>query len=162
MIDLDDLEPEFREKLVCIIRECIAADFTLDIKVGTLSVEQQAKLWRRSRTDSEIDHAIFELEQEKCPFLAEILRRANSPVGTAVTDKMPGFSWHNFGEEVEVCMPEDKADLTILKKVVKKHDLTLSNSFVGDISIRKSPFENPLDVYKAQEIDKLMREKWGS
>ena len=63
MIDLDGLEPEFRAKLVALIRDCLANDITLDVKKGIISAQEQAKLWRRSRTDNEIDHGIFELEQ---------------------------------------------------------------------------------------------------
>jgi len=161
MIDLDELDSDFRDKLVNVIRDSLAIGMALDIRVGTLNVQQQAKLWRRSRTDNEIDHGIFELEQENCPFLAEVLRRANSPAGVAVTGDMPGFTWQNFGEEVEIHSTSHSI-ATDLMKIAKKYDLTVGESFLGNVSLRKSPFSTPLEVYKASEIDKLMQEKWGS
>jgi hypothetical protein len=160
MIDFETLEPEFRDKLIAVNRDCIANGFNLCITSGTVSVEEQAKLWRRSKSDTEIDHAIFDLEQSKCPFLVDVLRKGYTEVGNELTDKLPGFSWKNFGEEVEVVASE--AEIPVIKKAAKKHGLSLGDSFLGNKVLYKSSFETPLQVFTAQEIDQLMEKKWGN
>jgi hypothetical protein len=162
MIDLDGLEPEFRTKLIAVIRECLAAGMQIEPEIGIISVQEQAKSWRRSSTDNEIDQAIFKFTSEGCQYLAGVLTKANSPVGSPITDKLPGYAWHNYGEEVEFNIPANKDSLAMLKKAAKKQDLTVDISFSGNISVRKSPFACPKEVYTAQEIDKIMHEKWGS
>ena len=93
--------------------------------------------------------------------MAEVLRKSNSPVGVSVTDKLPGFCLHNYGEQVELGCLTEKNEIAHLKKLAKKHDLTISEAFSGNLAIHKSPFISPNQVYSVQEIDKLMFDKWG-
>ena len=162
MIDLSELESEFRDKLIHVIRDCVAAGIDLNLEVGTLSAEDQSKLWRRSRSDVQIDHAIYDFREQKCTFLADILEKSNTSIGVCVTNDLPGLTWHNYGEQIETGLPHDSDKHLLLIKIAKKHDLTLGLSYAGNITIRKSPFVSPLEVYKLQEIDEIMQEKWGS
>jgi hypothetical protein len=58
----------------------------------------QAKLWRQSRSAAEVDARIQSLKDQNAPFLAHCLESVGPQHGPPVTNAIPGYSWHQWGE----------------------------------------------------------------
>lgn len=69
---------------------------------GLRTLEEQAKLWRQSRSTSVINLQIQKLRDLKCDFLADVIINVG-PQKTAqwATNAIPGLSWHNWGMAVD-------------------------------------------------------------
>jgi hypothetical protein len=63
--------------------------------------EQQAKLWRQSRSLVEINQAIATLRNSGASYLAEVLDSVGPQHGDEVTKVLPGNSWHQWGEALD-------------------------------------------------------------
>ena len=171
MIDLETLEPEFRERLLSVIETCAADRFRLIPEVGAIDPFLQARLWRQSRSDAEIDEAIADLKAQNCIYLAEVLEETEGKLGPKVTDSLPGLSWHNWREAVKVgiydncgreLMNHDEKAISVLRKAIKKHKLNSGENWGKSLFyIQKSTFENPKNLMSMLEIDKTMYDMWG-
>lgn len=64
---------------------------------GLRTLEDQAKLWRQSRSRGEVVAKINELRLNKAFFLSDVLEKVGPQQGPHVTNAIPGFSWHNWG-----------------------------------------------------------------
>lgn len=96
--DLDTLVPEFREKFEKLLIVCKNSGFTFVPFYTLRTPQEQARLWRQSRSRSQIDAKISELRSNKCNFLADCIEGAGPQNGRRVTGAIPGQSWHNWGE----------------------------------------------------------------
>ena len=65
------------------------------------SPQIQAQFWAQGRTVSEIQTEIKKLEKEKAFFLGECLENAEIKEGKIITNVLPGYSWHQWGEAVD-------------------------------------------------------------
>lgn len=65
---------------------------------------EQARLWRQSRSHEEIQRAILKLRQEGALFLADILASVGPQYGRWATNNLPGQSWHQYGEAIDVVL----------------------------------------------------------
>lgn len=99
--DLSTLTPEFRNRFEDLIAECSKVGIEMRPYFSLRTPEQQARLWRQSRTAEEIAPTIQWLEQSGAPFLAKVLDKVGSQAGPHVTNALPGFSWHQWGEAVD-------------------------------------------------------------
>ena len=61
----------------------------------------QAKYWCQSRSVSEIDTAITELRQKKANFLVSCIEAVGPIEGPKITNALPGYSWHQWGEALD-------------------------------------------------------------
>lgn len=94
---LDSLDPDFREKAVSLLINCKARGVEMKPYIGLRHPLEQARLWRQSRSDMEIQKKILQLEQLECDFLLECLLGAGGAIGAHATNNCAGESWHNFG-----------------------------------------------------------------
>lgn len=63
---------------------------------------EQAKLWRRSRSTAMVLERIKALRDNGADFLAKVLEDVGpQPSGKKVTNAIPGYSWHQWGEAVD-------------------------------------------------------------
>lgn len=94
---LSDLTIATREKAETVIQKC--SDIGVDILIYcTLrSVEEQSKLYRQSRSWSEIKDKILALNNRGFVTLANILDNVGPCNGPAVTNAGPGESFHAYG-----------------------------------------------------------------
>ena len=96
---LDDLIPEAREKAETVRRACSeAAGFDLLIYCTLRSLEEQARLYRQSRTRVEIDAKLQKYRGRGLGFLADVLESVGPCYGRHVTNAAPGESWHNYAQ----------------------------------------------------------------
>ena len=61
----------------------------------------QAALWRQSRAKEQINAAISNLEKHGGDYLAKVLADVGPQNGPHVTNALPGYSWHQWGEAID-------------------------------------------------------------
>lgn len=96
---LEDLLEEMRGKAKTIRLACKeAGGFDLLIYCTLRSLEEQARLFRQSRSRQEIDVKMQKLRSRGFTFLAEIIENVGPCYGDHVTNAAPGESWHNYAQ----------------------------------------------------------------
>lgn len=100
-VSLDDLEPEFRDLVKATLSDCKAAGVDMVPYFTIRTPLVQAKLWRQSRTTSQIRDKIQQLRDASADFLADCIEEAGPQNGPRVTGAIPGLSWHQWGEAVD-------------------------------------------------------------
>ena len=96
---LEDLVDKMREKAEVVKQACReAGGFDLLIYCTRRPLEEQARLFRQSRSRRQIDLKIQKYRNRGFPFLADILESVGPCYGEHVTNAGPGESWHNFGQ----------------------------------------------------------------
>lgn len=102
-------QEEFRVRLKEVIRICEDSGIVLLPYCVVRTCEEQARLYRKSRTTEEIRRKIQSLRDRGMPFLADILDGVGPQAGTLgrhVTNAGPGESWHQYGLAAD-CVPLD-------------------------------------------------------
>lgn len=103
-----DLVPSFHAEVSDVIDLCKEKNVII-VPYSTLRDPwEQAKLWRQSRGESEIQRAIKRLKDGGAKWLAEVIESVDPQYGNHVTDALPGMSWHQWGEAVD-CYVADHA-----------------------------------------------------
>lgn len=95
---LNKLTPETKEKALIVLDVCKKNDIDLLIYCTLRRLNEQAKLYRQSRSWSEIKLKIQKFRNRGYYFLAEIIEEAGPCYGNHVTNAAPGESWHNYAE----------------------------------------------------------------
>jgi len=99
--NIDLLVPELKEKAQALVEK---APFEVLIYCTVRSAEEQAKLWRQSRSTKVIKEKIEVLNRYGHKELAEILNGVGPQSGPPVTHAGPGESWHQYGQAFD-CVP---------------------------------------------------------
>lgn len=119
--DLSLLVPDFLEVIHRVLSECYELGIEMRPYYTLRDPWTQARLWRQSRSLEEIMEAIRKLEHNGAPFLAHVLHAVGSQNGARVTNELPGFSWHQWGEAVDCYWHLDgNAEWSTRKKVTIK------------------------------------------
>lgn len=79
------------------VEKCKVQGVELLIYTPLRTLEEQAKLYRQSRTISQIEKKIIELNKNGFSFLADILKGVGPQNGPHTTNAAPGEPWHNYG-----------------------------------------------------------------
>jgi peptidoglycan L-alanyl-D-glutamate endopeptidase CwlK len=99
--DMNLLTTEFNAVAMKLVDNCLKKGINM-IPYETLrSPFVQAKYWRQSRNITEIDSAISTFKKEGASFLAYCLEYVGPQRGPKVTNALPGFSWHQWGEALD-------------------------------------------------------------
>lgn len=96
--DLNTLTPATKEKALLVLDLCKQADFDLLIYCTLRSLQEQAKLYRQSRSRNEINVKIEKFKNRGYQFLADIIEEVGPSNGPHRTNAGPGESWHNYAE----------------------------------------------------------------
>ena len=99
--DLNDLTNEMRTHVDNLLEECRAQGYEMRPYFTLRTAQEQAQLWRQSRTNKEITQKIQELQSNGAPFLADVIQRVGDQNGPKVTNAIPGLSWHQWGEAMD-------------------------------------------------------------
>jgi peptidoglycan L-alanyl-D-glutamate endopeptidase CwlK len=97
--EISDLIPELAEKAKQVQLLCQERSVDLLIYCTYRSLEEQAKLYRKSRTLAQIEQKANQFREKGFSFLAEVLMDVGpqaGKLGEHVTNAGPGESWHNF------------------------------------------------------------------
>jgi peptidoglycan L-alanyl-D-glutamate endopeptidase CwlK len=96
--DLNSLKPVVKKKAERVIDVCGQVDVDILIYCTLRTLEEQARLYRQSRSWVEIKNKILTYEKNGFGFLGKIIDSVGPCTGPHVTNAGPGESWHNYGE----------------------------------------------------------------
>ena len=100
-ISLEGLVPEFRTNALALLADLAIRGIEMRPCAALRSPREQAILWRQSRAREEIEGAASRLRSQGAFFLAETLVSVGPQHGQHVTNSLPGFSWHQWGEAID-------------------------------------------------------------
>jgi peptidoglycan LD-endopeptidase CwlK len=100
-ISLDDLDPDFRNKLDRTINGCFGRGVKIVPYFGIRTPLQQGALWRQSRSLDQVSEKILDLKAKGAVFLAHCIESVGPQHGPPVTNAIPGYSWHQWGEAMD-------------------------------------------------------------
>lgn len=178
--ELSILIPEFRKKLIEAITACKARKVRIEVLKTIVTPTEQASLWQQGRTKTDAGLKILALENANAPYLADCFRRSQPQETKLVTDQLPGFSWHQWGEAASVIWVDGTGRLNwsntkiceaingyhVLAEEAEKLGL-VSASRYGDgfnewSTVQFRPFKSPGDMYPIVEIDTEMKKRFGT
>lgn len=101
-IDFSLLDPCFAHNIQSLINDCKNEGYNLIPQCGYRSLEEQARIWRRSRSTQKVNEEINALQSQGCDYLASVLEKVGTQKTAAWgTNAIPGLSWHNWGHAVD-------------------------------------------------------------
>ncbi len=115
---LDTLNPDFRRRLEALLNALHDRHIDLRVSTALRTPQEQARLWRQSRSAAEIVAAIAHLKSGGAHFMADTLAAAGRCSGPPVTKSLPGLSWHQWGEAADCFWLVDGAAEWSTSKVV--------------------------------------------
>lgn len=100
---LPRLNPDFGVQVQSVLNALLEEGVVMRPYSGMRSPLEQALLWAQSRTPLECELMARRLEEERAPFIAQVLRRALfiCMPGRWATNNLPGQSWHSFGMAID-------------------------------------------------------------
>jgi len=171
--DLEFLDDDFRPLVNTLLDNCIKRGVLMVPSETIRSPFQQAIYWCQSRTVAEIDSVITNLKQQKADFLASCIEAAGVMEGPKITNALPGYSWHQWGEALDCYWQMDgKAiwDTEILINGTNGYEvyatearkLKLEAGFywttIKDaVHVQFREAGSPLDLYTVEEINEIMK-----
>ncbi len=168
---VDDLIPEVRERYFLVKEKCLKKGFDILLYCTLRTLEEQAILWRQTRTKNEINKRIADLNKRGFDFLANVIIKVGpqqGPLGKHITNAYPGASWHNYSEAFD-CVPllNGKAIWDTKNTCWQIYgDAVVSSglNWAGNWKTFKefphaqlSPYGNPLNIHKPKEIYDMLK-----
>ena len=171
--NLGDLIPEVRQKVNLVLNDCETQGVDVLIYCTLRPLEEQARLYRQSRSWEEIRAKMLKLEERGFGFLADIIGLVGPCSGPHVTDAAPGESWHGFKEAFDgvpmiggtpAWKYEDAPEAwDVYGQACRDADLNWAgdwNSFKELFHAQLREGSNPLKIYNAVEV-KIILERNG-
>ena len=166
---LKDLVPEVRAIFQAFLDDCEGQGLPLLVHSGLRSLEEQARLYRRSRSPLQIGHKVDELREAGFGFLADKLESVGpQPTGPWATSAAPGESWHNYGMAIDaVLMVDGKPDWDIhfppkwhqVGDIAVKHGLEWAGNWKKScefVHFQAGRGNNPLNNLTPEQARKLL------
>src|SRR2546430_3224690 len=100
---IEDLVGPLQPQARVLIANCMAKGVEMRPYQTLRDPFEQARLWRQSRPREEIERKVGELTSGGALFLVHCLESVGPQSGDPVTNAVPGFSWHQWGEAMD-CM----------------------------------------------------------
>lgn len=176
--DLNDLVPEFKTQVEALLAACDASGYPMRQFFTLRSPFEQGKLWRQSRTRQQVDRKIEELRNNGAEFLARCIESVGPQDGRHVTNAIPGYSWHQWGEAVDCFwLVNGDAEWSTRKKIngkngyvnyatlAKSMDLSAGGFWISfkdwpHVQLRHE--SNPGKVFSLQQINQAMADRFGA
>ncbi|GAB5387105.1 MAG: hypothetical protein Alpg2KO_00730 [Alphaproteobacteria bacterium] len=167
--DLNDLQPEFGCKVKKLLTDLGAGGHEFRPFFTVRTPQEQARLWRQSRSREQIQKAIESLKLKGAPYLAEVLDSVGPQFGRHVTGALPGLSWHQHGLAVDCfCMINGEAEwsskfYTPYANAARAAGLNAGHfwpRFKDSVHIQQAN-DRVLDRYSWPELDRRMRNGFG-
>jgi peptidoglycan LD-endopeptidase CwlK len=98
---LAGLDPDFRTLLDNTLANCAGHNLTMVPYFGIRTPFQQGALWRQSRSAAQVVAKVTDLKSKGAHFLAHCIESVGSQHGPPVTNAIPGYSWHQWGEAMD-------------------------------------------------------------
>jgi peptidoglycan LD-endopeptidase CwlK len=170
---LDDLVPELKEKAEQLVANCKKLHVDILIYCTLRDLEDQARLYRQSRSSQDIRNKVDQLKREGFGFLGDVITKVGpqfGKLGQHVTNAVPGQSWHNLKEAFDaVPIINGKAEWKtshphwkIYGQEVMKLGLDWGGSWKSfkdypHCQLRKGTL-NPMRVYTSGDLEKRLKE----
>ena len=171
MADLSLLDPRFRAQVELVLRRCQERGYLLVPFFGLRSPQEQARLWRQSRTVETIEQTIKTLARAGALYLSGVLSEVGSHSGRWATNCLPGQSWHQHGLAVD-CFVVGQGGHAVWNPLHDGYRVYAEQAI--EVGLEAGYFWPKRDVvhiqYHAEKVskrftwvalDNLMREKFG-
>lgn len=100
-IPLTGLDPAFTASLKATLDACAAEGAPMVPYFGIRTPFEQGKLWRQSRSVDQVADRVADLRARGADFLAHCIDSVGPQHGPQVTNAIPGYSWHQWGEAMD-------------------------------------------------------------
>lgn len=164
------LVPEFREKVEAVLADCKQQGFDLRPFCTQRTVDEQARLWRQSRSKEEIDEQVGMLRIKGATWLAQVMQRVGPQYGRHVTNALPGASWHNWSEAIDCFVYDtvavwdaDHPGYAAYATAAKARGLEAGfywSRFQDAVHVQQR-HDPVLKTHTWEEVDGIMRAKFG-
>jgi len=167
--NIKDLAPDVQIAANLIVGGCANEDVDIMIYCTLRPLEEQARLYRQSRSRVEIKHKIEKFRNRGLDFLADILQHIGPCHGPHVTNAAPGESWHGYAEAFDavpmiggkpVWKYEDAPfEWNMYGSMAKEAGLNWSGdwkSFKEIAHAQKRHGSNPLKEYSSDKIKEML------
>jgi hypothetical protein len=175
--ELSDLVPEFRPVVENLLATCQQDGYVMRPFFTQRTPSEQGKLWRQSRSTAQVRARLADLRGQGADFLAECIESVGPQNGPHVTNAIPGFSWHQWGEAVDCFwLLDGQAEWSTRRQVngvngyvnyaTQARTLGLTaggfwSSFQDWPHVQLREASNPGKAFSLQQIDRAMRERFG-
>jgi peptidoglycan L-alanyl-D-glutamate endopeptidase CwlK len=162
--NLGTLVPEFRSKVEELISECAKRDVEIRPFCTLRTPAEQARLYRQSRSSAQVDQAIQMLRDKRASFLASILEGVGPQHGKPVTNAIPGNSWHQWGEAVDMMVIVDgNAEWNDLSGYAVMADVAIGLDLTAGYFWKfQDNVASPIGLMQWHEIDYEMSRRFGA
>ena len=180
---MSDLKPGFRAEVKTLLKSCKDKGVETKPFFTLRTPEEQARLWRQSRSTQEVKDAIASLDRDGAPYLAKVLRDVGPHYGQPVTNALPGNSWHQWGKACDCywLVETGKAEWSSAKKITLP-DGTKGNGYriYADLAkaqrltaggfwtspkdwphVQQHAESSPCKLQSWPDIEKAMKKKFG-
>lgn len=171
--ELSLLIPEFRKKLVEAIEATKNRGFNIEVLTTLITPLQQAAYWKQGRSATDAELKSLALANGGARYLADCMTKAVPKETNLVTEDLPGFSWHQWGEAASVVWVDGSRKLNT--SPVFKERPTNQNGyqlfseecatvglFLGRFNLAQlRPEKSPVELYSLADIDAEMRKRYG-
>lgn len=171
---IEDLIPEMQDSARRVVNRCADTDVDLLIYCTLRTLEEQAILFRKTRTRWAIEKKIEALRTNGFSYLGDIIEGIgpqHGPLGHHVTHAGPGESWHNYARAFDaVPIVSGKAAWDILAFASEWEVYGESSEAVGLtwagrwVRFKEYPHSqimagsNPLKQYDPKAIQSMLKE----
>lgn len=176
-ITLEGLDARLRNRIETLLARCLEEGIEMRPYTAVRTPLEQAMLWRQSRAREEIQLKIADLRQKGARYLVRCLEEAGSQHGPHVTDALPGFSWHQWGEAVDCFwLVDQKAEWSTRRLVDSRNGYQHYASAAAGLQltagglwarfkdwphVQLRPDNSPLGVMSLADIDAQMAERFA-
>jgi len=174
---IEDLVGAMQTQAHALIANCLAKGVEMRPYQTLRDPFEQARLWRQSRAREEIERKIAELTSAGALFLAHCIESVGRQSGDPVTNAIPGFSWHQWGEAMD-CMwiVDGAAEWSTTRKVSGVNGYRVYADEAVSLGLTAGGFfrslkdwphaqlrsaGSPLGAVSLSEIDGTMKERFG-
>lgn len=167
------LIPQFRSLIVAAIAATRSRGFVIEPYLTLLSPMQQAAKWRQGRSGIDAELKMLALDAAKAPYLSLCMKQALPLETNLCTDDLPGYSWLQWGEEIQVVWvdgsrklnfspvfierPSNQNGYVVFKEECVKLGIFPCEKF-SNFKYREG---KPTDYYTIPEIDSEMKRRYG-
>lgn len=170
------LIPEFKTKAEQLIENCKKQNIIM-IPCETLRTPfLQATYWRQSRSNVEINEVTAMLKENSAEFLAYCIESVVQQQGPHITNALPGFSWHQWGEAIDCywlvngkriydlnLMINGRNGYEVYASEAKKMNLNAGYfwTIIKDAThVQYQKYDSPSGLYSLQEINAIMEKTY--
>ena len=171
--ELSLLIPEFRKKLVTALEASKSRGFQIEPIQTLISPMEQASLWKQGRSGTDAELKTMALANAGATYLANCMTLAYPKETNVVTDDLPGFSWHQWGEATTVVWVDGSRKLNF-SPTFRERPLNFNGyqifgeecAKVGLTTLRFNcvqlrPETSPTDLYTIGQIDAEMAKRYN-